>query len=166
MPAIEIKAKGADWSLVPNLVRKLEFRRFQRRVDRGLAVAAQMVAGEIRKGIESGAPGGQAFVPLSEVTVRRKGHSRPLIESEALMRSIEPKRLRMWEYRIGPREGARHPRGSEDYPTIADIGALHESGTKDMPARPFIAPVIDSIRDEVVELVQRDVDIALDPRRR
>ena len=62
------------------------------RIAAGIQQAASKVgnygASEVKKGIVSGAPGGQNFAPLSSMTIARKGSSKPLIDKGDLVGSI------------------------------------------------------------------------------
>ena len=62
------------------------------RIAAGIQQAAARVgnygASQVKKGMVSGAPGGQTFAPNSPLTVQRKGSSSPLIDKGDLVGSV------------------------------------------------------------------------------
>jgi hypothetical protein len=166
MALVDIKATGGDWKWVPNLVRKMKESVFGSKLDRTTRKVARFIAAEIREGIESGAPGGDPFEPLSEHTIRRKGHSRPGLWTFALIKSIEARKVSKANYTIGPTEDEPHPRPSTRAPTIRQVAEIFEDGSDTQPPRPFIQPVLDAIEDDIREMFGEGIDAAIDPRRR
>ena len=116
---------------------------------------AMLLVREIKKGIRSQAPGGQAFVALAESTIRRKGSSKALIDTGFLLASITQLILGDRAF-VGLLRGTRNEAGDE----IVNIGAIMEFGATIqhpngavivIPARPFLHPVMQAVRAQVVE---------------
>ena len=91
------------------------------RIAAGIQQAAARVgnygASEVKKGIVSGAPGGQKFAPLSPITIARKGLSKPLIDKGDLVGSITYQVIDSDNVFIGVKKGKE-----------ANIAAVHEFG--------------------------------------
>ena len=91
------------------------------RIAAGIQQAAARVgnygASEVKKGIVSGAPGGQKFAPLSPITIARKGSSKPLIDKGDLVGSITYQVIDSDNVFIGVKKGKE-----------ANIAAVHEFG--------------------------------------
>ena len=164
---IRVKATGGDWKFIPKLIRKLAPRIFRSRLDKSVKKAAEFIASEVRDGIESGAPGGIPFTPLAASTIKRKGHPRPLIHTRALISDIKARRIAEGRWRVGPDLDTPHPKGSKVFPRIIDIASLHEVGSEggQVPARPFIEPVVEEKREEVLKEMLKGLDAAIDARR-
>jgi hypothetical protein len=81
-------------------------------------------ASMVKKGIQSGAPGGKAFEPLRAYTVWMKGSSKPLIDQADLLGSITHELNGSSGVWIGVRRGARTKDGKD----IVNIAAVHEYG--------------------------------------
>ncbi len=118
----------------------------------------------MKLGIRAQAPGGQAFAPLSQVTIDRKGSSKALIDTGFLMASITQRVTGATAF-VGLLRTVVNKDGTE----IVNIGAVHEFGatikTKDgktitIPARPFIGPTL-SANKEKVEALYREELISL-----
>ena len=116
---------------------------------------AMLLVREIKKGIRSQAPGGQAFVTLAESTIRRKGSSKALVDTGFLLASITQLILGDRAF-VGLLRGTRNKEGDE----IVNIGAIMEYGATIqhpsgavivIPARPFLHPVMQAVRDQVIE---------------
>ncbi len=131
----------------------------------------------VKKGIQSGAPGGQTFEPLSAFTVwmRTAISTKPLIDNGDLIGNItheEPDDATVW---VGVKRSAKGKGGN-----LANIAAVHEFGCtirvtdkmrrgfagkfrglgirKDtafihIPARPFLAPTLSDpeLQGEIAE---------------
>lgn len=132
-------------------------------------------ASAIKKGIRSGAPGGQTFKPLSAFTVWLKDSSKPLIDNGDLIGNItheEPDDATVW---VGVKRSAKGKGGN-----LANIAAVHEFGCTvrvtdkmrrgfagkfrglgirrntafiHIPARPFLAPMLSDpeLQGEIAE---------------
>ena len=132
------------------------------RIAAGVRQAAARVgnfgASQVKKGIVSGAPGGQAFVPNSSLTVERKGSSRPLIDHGDLVGSITYEVVDSSSVFIGVKKGKEH-----NIAAVHEFGCtiavtpkmrayLHHQGVHlkastqfiHIPARPFLRPVLHS----------------------
>lgn len=72
---------------------------------------------EVKRGIISGSPGGEAFAPLSSFTIARKGSSKPLIDKGDLVGSITYQVIDSHNVFIGVKKGDE-----------ANIAAVHEFG--------------------------------------
>ncbi len=122
---------------------------------------AVLLVREIKKGIRSQAPGGQPFVKLAESTIRRKGSSKALIDTGFLLASITQLMLGDRAF-VGLLRGTRNKEGKE----MVNIGAVMEFGatiehpngaTIVIPARPFLHPVMEAHRDDVVKNYQEAI---------
>lgn len=100
---------------------------------------------EIQRGIRSQAPGGQAFVKLAESTIERKGSSKALV---GLLRGTVNK----------------------DGEDMVNIGAVMEYGatikhpngaTIVIPARPFLHPVMEKYREQILQNYREAIRSAL-----
>ena len=115
-------------------------------------------ASEVKKGIQSGAPGGQKFKALSSLTVQRKGSSKPLIDKGDLLGSITYQVADEEHVYIGVKKGK-----SGDIAGVHEFGCtievtpkmrafLHYNGVHlkntttyiNIPPRPFLRPVLTS----------------------
>jgi len=115
-------------------------------------------ASEVKKGIRSGAPGGQTFQALSEFTIQRKGSSKPLIDKGDLIGSITFEVVDDDSVAIGVKKGnagniaAVHEYGCTIEVTPKMRAFLHYNGIHlkeattyiNIPPRPFLRPVLAS----------------------
>ena len=110
---------------------------------------------EIKRGIRSQAPGGKAFVKLAERTITRKGSSKVLIDTGFLVNSITQRLLTDRAF-VGLLRGTVNKDGDD----LVNIGAVMEYGatiqhpsgaTIIIPARPFLHPVMEKHRKEILE---------------
>jgi len=115
--------------------------------------AAILLVREIQRGIRSQAPGGEAFTPLAEATIRKKKSSKALIDDAFLINSVTHRILGDKAF-VGVLRGTTHGDGEE----LVNIGKVHEYGatvklpsgkTIIIPARPFLHPVLKAFRKEV-----------------
>ena len=122
---------------------------------------ALLLVREIKKGIKAQAPGGQPFVKLAESTIRRKGSSKALIDTGFLLASITQLILGDRAF-VGLLRGRRNKEGDE----IVNIGAIMEYGATIqhpngavivIPARPFLHPVMEQYRDQIVKNYQEAI---------
>ena len=107
---------------------------------------ALFYARQIKDGIRKQAPGGKRFKPLADSTVARKGSSKALVDHGDLKAGITWTRPGKGMRFIGLLRTRQHPSGQ----TAANLGEIHEYGSKKRPgrppARPFIRPIRDSLR--------------------
>jgi len=122
---------------------------------------AMLLVREIKKGITSQAPGGIPFVRLAESTIQKKGSSKALIDTGFLLASITQIILGDRAF-VGLLRGARNKEGDE----IANIGAIMEYGATInhpngaviiLPPRPFLHPVMEQHRDQIVKNYQEAI---------
>ncbi len=115
-----------DWNKMPEVVSLAA--RFQKAVEQSLLKEAQRLRTGIVKGIQSGAPGGQQFAPLSPITLAiRKakgfGGTKPMNVTGTLRNSIVVKRMPGAVFigllRQGEARNGKSP---------ANIGEIHEFG--------------------------------------
>jgi phage gpG-like protein len=110
---------------------------------------------EIQRGIRSQSPGGQAFVKLAKSTIARKGSSKALIDTGFLLNAITQKIMTDKAF-VGLLRGTVNKDGED----MVNIGAVMEYGatikhpggaTIIIPPRPFLHPVLEKYRDQVLE---------------
>ena len=113
-------------------------------------------ASEVKRGIVSGAPGGQKFAPNSPITIERKKSSSPLIDNGDLVGSVTYQVIDDNNIFIGVKKGkeaniaAVHEFGCTIRVTPKMRAYLHHQGIHlrastqyiHIPARPFLRPVL------------------------
>lgn len=123
-------------------------------------------ASEVKKGIVSGAPGGETFTPLSAITIARKGSSKPLIDHGDLVGSVTYQTFNNENsVFIGVKKGVKRKNNQDS--EMVQIAAVHEFGCTiavtpkmraylhyqgihlrkettyiHIPARPFLRPIL------------------------
>jgi phage gpG-like protein len=102
--------------------------------------AGPRIADNIRNVISSGSAGGPE---LSAQTIARKGSSTKLYDSGAMAAAVGVKRVDEQTVFVGVLSGE----GSHNGVDLADLAAMHEAGTSQMPARPFMASAEDAVPD-------------------
>jgi hypothetical protein len=116
---------------------------------------AILLVREIKRGIRSQAPGGKPFVKLAESTIRRKGSSKALIDTGFLVNAIT-QRILVDKAFVGLLRGTVNKDGED----LVNIGAVMEYGATIrhpngavivIPPRPFLHPVMEKYRDQVLE---------------
>lgn len=78
----------------------------------------------VKKGIQSGAPGGKTFEALSSFTTERKGSSKPLIDNGDLIGAVSYAPVGSSDVFIGVKRGVKR-KGEDD---VVDLAAVHEYG--------------------------------------
>ncbi|MHB1462018.1 MAG: phage virion morphogenesis protein [Armatimonadota bacterium] len=150
---MEISRFG-DWEKAKRLLTNGYSQRLAIAVRKATIKNALLLVREIKRGIKSQAPGGQQFTPLAEVTTKRKGSSKALIDTGFLVSSITQKILS-----DGAFVGLLRTSISKDGESIANIGAVMEFGATInhpsgavivIPPRPFLHPTMNKYRDEVI----------------
>jgi len=100
--------------------------------------AALLAEREIKKGLQSGKPGGTPFPPLAETTRLLRRGTKPLLDTASLLGSIKSV---MDEKRRQAFVGVlRTARGREGEPLV-NVAMVHEFGTG-----PFVIPVTPAVR--------------------
>jgi phage gpG-like protein len=120
---------------------------------------ALLLVREIQRGIKRQAPGGVPFAKLAESTIDRKGSSKALIDTGFLVNAITQKIMADKAF-VGLLRGTVNPHGED----MVNIGAVMEYGatiqhpngaTIIIPARPFLHPVMEQYREEILENYQQ-----------
>ncbi|MCL4500210.1 MAG: hypothetical protein M1335_08290 [Chloroflexi bacterium] len=151
---MEISRFG-DWDKAKRLLTNGFNQRLALAVRQATIKNALLLVREIKRGIRSQAPGGKQFAPLAEVTIRRKGSSKALIDTGFLLNAITQKIMS-----DGAFIGLLRTSISKDGESIANIGAIleygctinHPSGAVIViPPRPFLHPTMVKYRDQVIE---------------
>ena len=126
---------------------------------------ALLLVREIKRGIRSQAPGGKPFAKLAESTIRRKGSTKALIDTGFLVNAITQKIVTEGAF-VGLVRGTLNKEGED----LVNIGAVMEYGatiqhpngaTIIIPARPFLHPVMDKYRKQIVEHYREAIRAAL-----
>ena len=126
---------------------------------------AILLVREIKRGIRSQTPGGKPFVKLAESTIRRKGSSKALIDTGFLVNAIT-QRILVDKAFVGLLRGTVNKDGDD----MVNIGAVMEYGATIqhpngavivIPPRPFLHPVMEKYRDEILENYRKAVDAAM-----
>ena len=116
---------------------------------------ALLLVREIQRGIKSQAPGGVPFAKLAESTIDRKGSSKALIDTGFLVNAVTQKIMADKAF-VGLLRGTVNAQGED----MVNIGAVMEYGatihhpngaTIIIPARPFLHPVMEEYREEILE---------------
>lgn len=141
----------------------------------GVQKAAIFLASETRKGIQAQAPGGEAFTPLAEATLKAKApKTKALIDKADLLRSVQAHNLGGGSWLVGVHRNARGRKGE----SLANIAAIMEKGTKQqnsfaitskaiksvlkggtanvgvvIPPRPYIEPTMRVNQKKVIQIV-------------
>jgi phage gpG-like protein len=111
------------------------------------------------------ATGGQAFVKLAESTIERKGSSKALIDTGFLVNAITQKIMADKAF-VGLLRGTVNKDGED----MVNIGAVMEYGatikhpngaTIIIPARPFLHPVMDKYREQILQNYREAIRSAL-----
>jgi len=105
-------------------------------ISQAIAYEATTLAGEIRRGIRAGAPGGQRFKALADSTIKMKGgKSKPLIEHGDLLNSVHSEKVGQdadeVSYFVGVNKHVKAKNGKDMW----NIAEIHEFGTKKFDIR-------------------------------
>ncbi|MBQ9565530.1 MAG: hypothetical protein IJU98_08090 [Synergistaceae bacterium] len=165
-----------DWDKVANLLNPA---RMKQKLHQAAARVGNYGASEIKKGITSGAPGGEKFAPLSPLTIARKGSSKPLLDEGDLRDSATYAILDHDNVFIGVKKMAKKKGKDGKEKDLANIAAVHEFGCTipvtpkmraylhhegihlkastqyvNIPARPFLRPIFNSneFREKIAEI--------------
>lgn len=170
--------KYGDWGKALEIMRGIEAK-YDRAVTRGLNRVGVYVRDKIKRGIRDQAPGGKQFAPLHPATIAAKGSSKALINNGDMVGAITYKITSPEQVFVGLLRTAKNKQGEE----LANLGHIHEYGrivkvTPKMrgylgavlgihlkpdtiaitiPARPFLQPVLDAEKGEVVKIFQKEL---------
>ncbi|CAM2066721.1 hypothetical protein SCOR_15180 [Sulfidibacter corallicola] len=147
-----VKRTG-DWQKAREMLSDRRLQRVSEALQQATHKASLLLVREIKRGIVAQAPGGKAFEPLAESTIKRKGSSKALIDTPFLIHQITQRIMRDKAF-VGLLRGTDHPNGED----LANIGAVMEFGatinhpngaTIIIPPRPFLHPVMEKYRDDI-----------------
>lgn len=145
-----------QWEQARNLLMNNAGVRLHMAIKQATVKAAILLVREIQRGIRSQAPGGEAFTPLAQETIRKKRSSKALIDKGFLIHSITQRILGDKAF-VGVLRGARGRDGDD----LVNIGAVMEYGatiklpsgaTVIIPPRPFLHPTMRKYQDQILEL--------------
>jgi hypothetical protein len=148
-------SRFGDWDRAKRLLTNGLDQRLARAIRQATIKNALLLVREIKRGIRDQAPGGQQFAPLAQVTIERKGSSKALIDTGFLVSGITQKILS-----DGAFVGLLRTSVYKDGESVANIGATMEFGatinhpsgaTIVIPPRPFLHPVMEKYRDQVMD---------------
>ena len=134
---------------IPDLIEDIED------LSKVLGVIGAVMEAKVKETITGGRP---EWPPLKESTVKRKGHSKPLIETGRLRASITHK-VEGDMVKIGIF-------GSDAGDEYVKIAATHEFGTTKagkkhnviIPARPFLRPTLQENRSLIKSILERSLN--------
>ena len=179
-----------DWDKLNNL---LNPERLQNKLHQAAARVGNYGASEIKKGIVSGAPGGEKFAPLSPLTIenRRKRHGKasasPLIDNGDLVGSVTYDVIDHDTVFIGVKKTAKDGVNQANIAAVHEFGCtipvtpkmrayLHHEGIHlkastqyvNIPARPFLRPIFNSneFREKIAEIYLTAIKEAFMPDRK
>lgn len=147
-----VKRTG-DWDKAKQVLSGERFLRVSKALEQATQKAALLLVREIKRGIVTQAPGGQAFAPLAESTIKRKKSSKALIDTGFLLNAITYRLMRDQAF-VGLLRGSLNRDGEE----LANIGAIMEFGatinhpngaTIVIPPRPFLSPTLAGQLDQI-----------------
>jgi hypothetical protein len=110
-------------------------------VSQAMSYEANSLAGYIRRGMRSGAPGGQRFQALAPTTVKMKRSSKPLINHGDMLRSVHAEQFERDKYGGSYFVGINRRVKRKDGSSMADLAELHEFGGK-----PYVIKVTPKLR--------------------
>lgn len=150
---IEGKPVGPDWRKVQTFFKKTQ----PLPISKALLKCGVFLEGRVKAGIITGRPGGQRLKPNAESTIRKKGSSKPLIDSGTLLGAVTTIPITRREVFVGVPAGVAHPGGHGSKPgkSVALIGRYHEFLTAlfpTLPRREFLGPVIRKEKDRVLRI--------------
>jgi len=154
-----------DWEKAKRLLEHQPGARLTLAIRQATVKAAILLVREIQRGIRSQAPGGQPFVQLAQSTIDRKHSSKALIDTGFLINSITHRILRDRAF-VGLLKTTTYREGE----SVANIGAVMEYGatipmpnsvTIVIPPRPFLHPVMQQYRDDIIALYRTAIRSAL-----
>ena len=147
-----VKRTG-DWQKAREMLSGKRLQRVSEALQQATHKAALLLVREIKRGIVAQAPGGQAFEPLAESTIKRKKSSKALIDTPFLIHQIT-QRIMGDKAFVGLLRSTDHPSGED----LVNIGAVMEFGatinhpngaTIVIPPRPFLHPAMMQYREDI-----------------
>ena len=109
-----------DWGKVANIFNPARMREMLGQAGKKVGLAG---VAAVKKGIVSGAPGGQRFQPILSFTAEAKGSTKPLIDHGDLVGSITHETPDINTVWIGVKKASAGRNGN-----MANIAAVHEFG--------------------------------------
>jgi hypothetical protein len=137
-----------DWKQVRAKLEKNPGARLRMAIRTATLRNSMLLVREIKKGIRDQAPGGKAFAPLAQVTIKRKGSSKALIDTGFLLAKITERILSDGSAFVGLLRGTTNKAGGD----LVNIGAVMEYGATIeqnngvvivLPPRPFLHPTME-----------------------
>ena len=152
MPDVTIKIEGLD-----QLQRTLETlpRNVARKV---LRTSLREAADELRERISSSAPRESGFL-ASHFDVRLRVKSNELAASAYVGPESKVYYPDVGDRRVGTRTG-KHPQKGGVLPVVS-VARFVEYGTSKMPARPFMRPAFESVKDTMLNMIIQGIKDAL-----
>jgi phage gpG-like protein len=126
---------------------------------------ALFLVSEIQRGIRSQAQGGQAFVKLTAGSNARKSSDKALIDTGFLINAISQKIMADRAF-VGLQRGTVNKEGEDrvNIAAVMEYGATikHPNGaTLIIPARPFLHPVMEKHRKQILQNYRQAIRSAL-----
>lgn len=158
--SMDISTYG-DWKKLSKALKSFPTAKVNQSLIKAATKSALLLTREMKLGIRNQAPGGQAFVPLSQVTIEKKGSSKALIDTGFLMASITQRVVGTTAF-----VGLLRTTVNKDGTNMVNLGAVHEFGatirTKNgkiivIPARPFIAPTLVANKEKVEAIYREEL---------
>ena len=149
-----VKRTG-DWNKAKALLTNGFSQRLSLAIRKATIKNAMLLVREIKRGIRDQAPGGKQFTPLAQITIKRKGSSKALIDTGFLINSITQKIMSDQAF-----VGLLRTSVYKDGENVANIGAIMEYGCTIkhpsgavivIPPRPFLHPTMKKYRNEVMQ---------------
>jgi len=116
--------------------------------ERLLRLVGAFLEGKVKLTIQQGRP---EWPPLKPETIKRKGSSKPLIDTGKLMNSITHK-VEKSVVKVGV------------FGEYAVVAAVHELGSavRNIPARPYLKPTLDENEKNIELLIKSEIEKLLD----
>lgn len=138
-----------DWGEMDRAMKNIDAVQFRKWLNKGLELVLIFYKDQIQRNIDSGGTlAGKPFMKNSEVTIKMKGSSAPLVDTRDMRNSVDYIIKGVLGF-VGLKRGDVHLSGK----SVVDIGEINENGavvtlpgggTVLIPARPFIKPVLDN----------------------
>lgn len=129
-------------------------------LERETAKQAAILASDIKKNIRSsGSFADKPFKPIKESTIKRKGSSKPLIDTGDMMNSATAAKIDNLSYLVGiPGDvsGGKTNKTIAEYARMHEFGGLSETGVL-IDARPFLGPVVEKTRKQRISELEKSL---------